>query len=237
MIARQATRHLGLDLGGTNLKWAIVERAGEAWRRLDAGRVPTVADEGPPGVVAQLAAVGRSAQAAWAPLASVGIGVPGLSDPVAGTTRFLVNLPGEWAGVPVAAPVAAALGVPAFLVNDARAFVAAELRLGAGRGVDSIIGFTLGTGVGGGIAIDGRVLQGHDGTAGEMGHQVIDADGPPCGCGNHGCLETFAGPTASPPCAERPPWRRPSRRPGPATGGRSTGWPRSAVAWASGSPT
>ena len=125
-------------------------------------------------------------------IASLGIGVPGLYDPVAGATRFLVNMPGDWAGRPVAAPVAAALGIPVRLINDARAFGLAELRLGAGRGASSMVGLTLGTGVGGVIAVDGRVVLGHDGTAGEVGHQTIDPDGPPCGCGDNGCLEAFA---------------------------------------------
>jgi glucokinase len=122
----------------------------------------------------------------------VGIGVPGLYDPVGGTTRFLVNLPDDWAGIPVAGPIGAALGLPATLINDARAFGVAELRLGAGRGASSMVGLTLGTGVGGVVAVDGHVLQGHDGTAGEIGHQTIEPDGPLCGCGNRGCLEAFA---------------------------------------------
>jgi glucokinase len=130
------------------------------------------------------------------PATSIGIGVPGLYDPAAGTARFLVNVPGPWAGQPIAGPVSAAAGLPAVLVNDARAFGLAELRLGAGRGAASMIGLTLGTGVGGVIAIDGRVLQGHDGTAGEIGHQTIDPDGPPCGCGNRGCLDRMAGADA-----------------------------------------
>jgi glucokinase len=92
----------------------------------------------------------------------------------------------------VGGPVADAVGLPTVLVNDARAFGLAELRLGAGRGASSMIGLTLGTGVGGVIAIDGRVHQGHDGTGGEIGHQTIDPDGPPCGCGNRGCVEAFA---------------------------------------------
>ena len=128
----------------------------------------------------------------WGPVESLGVGVPGLYDPQTGATRFLVNLPGPWAGHPVAAPLTDALGVPTHLINDARAFGLAELRLGAGRGASSMIGFTLGTGVGGVIAVDGRVLLGHDGTAGELGHQTIEPDGPSCGCGNHGCLEAFA---------------------------------------------
>ena len=94
--------------------------------------------------------------------------------------------------MPVAGPVGAALGLPTTLINDARAFGLAELRLGAARGADSMIGLTLGTGIGGVIAIDGRVHLGHDGTGGELGHQTLEPDGPPCGCGNRGCLEAFA---------------------------------------------
>ena len=142
--------------------------------------------------MARLATVGAEAIARCPGVSSVAIGVPGLYDPASGTTRFLVNLPGDWAGKPVAGPVGSALGLPASLINDARAFGLAELRLGAGRGATSMIGLTLGTGVGGVIAVDGRVHQGHDGTAGEIGHQTIDPDGPTCGCGNRGCLEAFA---------------------------------------------
>jgi glucokinase len=194
--AGPATRHLGLDLGATNLKWAMLEQAAGAWSTVDRGQAPTrlVADAAgvPASVVAQLGEVAASAIFACGPTASVGIGVPGLYDPATGSTRFLVNVPGPWAGQPVAGPVGEAVGLPAFLINDARAFGLAELRLGAGRGASSLIGLTLGTGIGGVVAIDGRILQGHDGTAGEIGHQTIDPDGPWCGCGNRGCLEAFA---------------------------------------------
>ena len=187
-----SSRHLGLDLGGTNIKWAVVERDGVDWRALDRDQVATPADAGPEAVIARLATIGGEAIGRWPGVISVGIGVPGLYDPAAGSTRFLVNIPGAWAGRPVAGPVGSALGLPAYLINDARAFGLAELRAGAGRGASSLIGLTLGTGVGGVIAIDGRVLQGHDGTAGEIGHQTIDPDGPWCHCGNRGCLEAFA---------------------------------------------
>jgi glucokinase len=186
------TIHLGIDLGVTNLKWAALEHDDAGWHTLDCGQVPTLAAEGPDAVVARIAAAAREALERWPAIASLGIGVPGLYDPADGSTRFLVNMPGDWSGRPVAAPVSAALGIPASLINDARAFGLAELRLGAGRGAGSIVGLTLGTGVGGVIAIDGRVHLGHDGTAGEVGHQTIDPDGPPCGCGNQGCLEAFA---------------------------------------------
>lgn len=186
------SQHLGIDLGVTNLKWAVVEHKGDDWRTLDRGQRPTLAAEGPDAVIGRLTEVGREAAARWPAIASIGIGVPGLYDPVLGSTRFLVNMPGAWAGRAVAPPVHAALGLPTCLINDARAFGLAELRLGAGRGAESLVGLTLGTGVGGVIAIDGRVHLGHDGTAGEVGHQTIDPDGPLCGCGNRGCVEAFA---------------------------------------------
>ena len=190
--ASLSSRHLGLDLGGTNIKWVVVERHAGDWRVLDRDQVATPAADGPDAVVQRLATVGAEAVRRSERVISVGIGIPGLYDPAAGTTRFLVNFPGAWAGKAVAGPVGAALALPAFLINDARAFGLAELRLGAGRGASSMIGLTLGTGVGGVIAVDGRVLQGHDGTAGEIGHQTIEPDGPWCNCGNRGCLEAFA---------------------------------------------
>lgn len=185
------TLHLGIDVGATNLKWAVVERSGGEWRTVDRGQGPTGSADGPPAVIGRLGAIALAARERWPAIDSIGIGVPGLYDPATGCTRFLVNVPGEWAGMPVAPPVEDAAGVPTSLINDARAFGLAELRLGAGRGAASLVGLTLGTGIGGVIAIDGRVHLGHDGTAGEVGHQTIDPDGPLCGCGNRGCLEAF----------------------------------------------
>jgi glucokinase len=196
MSQGDGTRHLGLDLGATNLKWAVVTHAEGTWTTVATGQVVTrvvaETDAVPASVVTQLGEVAAAAIAAWGPVLSVGIGVPGLYDPASGCTRFLVNVPGPWAGHPVAGPVGDAVGLPAFLINDARAFGLAELNLGAGRGAASMVGLTLGTGVGGVFAIDGRVHEGHDGTAGEIGHQTIDPDGPWCNCGNRGCLEAFA---------------------------------------------
>jgi glucokinase len=105
---------------------------------------------------------------------------------------MLPNLAGDWSGVPLGAHIAGALQRPAHLINDARAFGLAELRLGAGRGASTMIGLTLGTGVGGVVAVEGAVVQGHDGTAGELGHQVMEPDGRPCTCGGRGCLEAYA---------------------------------------------
>jgi glucokinase len=196
MTSEAGTRHLGMDLGATNIKWAVVGGDGGAWSTLARDQVRTRVGGDPATVpatvVAQLVEIAAAAAGAHGPIASIGVGVPGLYDPATGATRFLVNVPGPWAGHAVAGPVGDALGVPVALVNDARAFGLAELRLGAGRGAGSMVGLTLGTGVGGVIAIDGHVVQGHDGTAGEIGHQTIDPDGPWCGCGNRGCLEAFA---------------------------------------------
>lgn len=189
--ATTASRHLGLDLGGTNIKWVVVEHDAADWKVIDDGDVPTLGARGPDAVIERLAGVGAEAMNRNPGVCSCGIGVPGLYDPADGTTRFMTNLPGDWAGRPMAQVVGAALRVPTCLTNDARAFGLAELRLGAGRGASSMVGLTLGTGVGGVMAVDGRVHQGHDGTAGEFGHQTIDADGPWCGCGNRGCLEAF----------------------------------------------
>ena len=192
MAEAPATRHLGLDLGGTNIKVAVVEHRSGDWHALDHDQLQTDQDQGIAAVIARLTAAGRQQLARHPGIESVGIGIPGLYYPTRGATRFLVNFREDWDMIPIAPFVGRELGLPTHLVNDARAFGLAELRLGAGRGASSMVGLTLGTGIGGVLAIDGRIVQGHDGTAGELGHQTIDPDGPPCNCGNNGCLEAFA---------------------------------------------
>jgi glucokinase len=200
------TRHLGLDLGATNLKWVVVQHAAGAWTVIDDGQVRTDVAGGPPGIVAQLVALARETVERHGGrarddgggagdavgISSIGVGVPGLYDPAHGRAVFLTNLPGEWDHVPVAEPITAETGIPTALINDARAFGLAELRLGAGRGTRTMAGFTLGTGIGGVICVHGEVIQGRMGGAGELGHQTIDPDGPWCTCGNRGCLESYA---------------------------------------------
>lgn len=186
------SRHIGLDLGATNIKWAVLERTGEAWSVVDRGRISTQAEDGTDAVLRRLATLATDARSRIGAIASLGVGVPGLYDAVTGTTTFLPNLPPGWTDLPVAGPLEEWVGVPVFLINDARAFGLAELRLGAGRGCRTMAGLALGTGVGGVIVIDGRVHFGHDGTGGELGHQTLLPDGPPCTCGNRGCLEAFA---------------------------------------------
>lgn len=181
-------RQLGLDLGGTNVKWAILEDGCEL---VGSGTKPTHGERGPEEVVRRLGEIGQQAIAEAGPVDSVGIGVPGLYDRARGTARFMTNLPGDWAGVPVAGPVAEELGLPVDLINDARAFALAEATLGAGRGHGTVACYTLGTGIGGGVVVGGSLHEGLDGQAGELGHQTVDpsADAPLCGCGNRGCVE------------------------------------------------
>jgi|SRR5690348_16509998 glucokinase len=183
--------HLGLDLGGTNLKWAVVESGVQA-RVVKTGSVHTDVRDGERGVLRQMVGVASGVVGQHRGITSIGVGMPGVLDPAAGVTRFIPNIPGRWDGVPVTAEMTRATNMPVRLVNDARAFALAEHGLGAGRGVASMLGITLGTGVGGGLVLDGRLFLGHQGTAGEFGHQTIVPDGPLCGCGNRGCLEAVA---------------------------------------------
>jgi glucokinase len=193
------TRHLGLDLGGTNIKVAVLERAVDGVgppTNVATFQAPTEADGGPDHVVGRLIALGRQAIEQHGPIDTVGVGIPGLFDADLGTVVLLPNLPGAWPGHRVVAPISAALGLPVAIVNDARAFTLAEARLGAAAGCDTVICFVLGTGIGGGVVVNGQLLFGRHGRAAELGHQIILPGGPLCGCGNRGCLEAVA--TAAP---------------------------------------
>ena len=192
MESKARSRHLGLDLGASNVKWAVLELAGGEWSTLDRGQFPTSATDGADAVIERMADAAERARGDRPDLASVGVGVPGLFDAAGGVTTFLPNLPPDWERRPVAGPMRARLGLPVRLINDARAFGLAELRLGAGRGCDTMVGLALGTGVGGVVVVGGEVRFGHDGTGGEVGHQTLQPEGPPCTCGNTGCLEAIA---------------------------------------------
>jgi glucokinase len=143
-------------------------------------------------VVGRLAAAGARLVAGHGPVVAAGVGVPGLFDEASGRIVLLPNLPAAWTGQAFREPLAAGLGVPVALINDARAFTLAESRMGAAAGCPTVVCLTLGTGVGGGVVVDGRLRFGPSGRAGELGHQVIEVDGPRCGCGNRGCVEAFA---------------------------------------------
>ncbi|HEX7224126.1 MAG TPA: ROK family protein [Candidatus Limnocylindria bacterium] len=192
MVDERRSRHLGLDLGATNVKWAVLEQSGGGWSALDQGQFPTSAADGADAVIDRMSACAERARDAWPDLSTIGIGVPGLFDDAEGIATFVPNLPADWERRPLVSPMRDRLGIPVRLVNDARAFGLAELRLGAGRGCATMVGLALGTGVGGVVIVNGEVHFGHDGTGGELGHQTLHPDGPPCTCGNRGCLEAFA---------------------------------------------
>lgn len=181
--------HLGLDLGGTNIKIVIIERNGEG-TVVEKRTVPTGAQGGPDVVTANLVTAGLSALEDHA-VASVGLGVPGLFDRETGAIELFPNLPGPWKGYPLRTNVAEGIGRPIEMINDARAFTLAEGLMGSGKGCHTVACITLGTGVGGGIMIDGVLHTGAFGVAGELAHQTIVIDGPVCGCGNRGCVEAL----------------------------------------------
>lgn len=191
------SRLLGLDLGGTNIKAAFVEVIGGDVDDAEVTHTehgPTEASGGPERVEERLVEVARSAIAAAGPADSVGLGVPGLFDYSTGEIVFFTNLPGCWEGYPLRKRIAESLGLPVTLINDARAFTLAEGKLGAGRGCRTLACLTLGTGVGGGLIVDGRLHFGAFGVGGEIGHQTVDPDGATCGCGNPGCMEALTRP-------------------------------------------
>lgn len=189
-----ARRYLGLDLGGTNIKAAVVEisRPSEDPQVVSTALHETFAERGPDAVTERLIEVGRATINEFGPVAAAGLGVPGIFQTDTGRIVLFPNLPGPWAGHALRDPVGAALGVPTTLINDARAFVLAEGTIGAGRGHQTLVGLTLGTGIGGGIMIDGQIHLGAFGTGGEIAHQIIMPGGPLCGCGNRGCVEALA---------------------------------------------
>lgn len=198
MTEEAPTRHLlGLDLGGTNIKAAVlaVREHEDAPSIVHTQQGATEADGGPEHVADRIVEIGEQAitQVGFQPH-SIGVGVPGLFDYAEGSIMFFTNLPGPWEGFPLRTRVAEGLGTSTTLINDARAFTLAEGTIGAGRGCRTLACLTLGTGVGGGLMIDGKLHFGAFGTAGEIGHQTIDPDGPSCGCGNPGCMEALTRP-------------------------------------------
>ena len=179
-----------VDLGGTKIAAAIAVSDGTI---LAEDRTPTNSHEGSGAVLARIAALvdGLAGRVGASPIA-LGMGVPGLADVAAGVTQFLPNLPSQWRGVPVGETLSQALGCPVFLLNDARMATLGEFTYGLGRSVDTMVFLTIGTGIGGGVVVDGKLRLGPLGAAGEMGHQILQREGPLCGCGNRGCLEALA---------------------------------------------
>jgi glucokinase len=183
--------YAGVDLGGTTVACALADGEGQVVCERE---IPTQSHQGPQAVLRRIAETVEtlSAEAGRRPVA-VGMGVPGLVDIHTGVTRFFPNLPTQWRGVPAGPSLSERLGCRVQLLNDVRTATLGELTFGHGRsGRVTMAFFALGTGIGGGVAIEGRLRLGPLGAAGELGHQTIVPDGSRCGCGNRGCLETLA---------------------------------------------
>jgi glucokinase len=186
---------MGIDLGGTFVKTAIVSQDKEIIAK--ASR-PTNAENGPDAVIQTMADSARdlmqSAGVDPAQVCAVGMGCPGPLNWQTGIVYETPNMPG-WIDIPLAAKMQAQLGIPAYLENDANAACYGEYWLGAGQGAQTMAVLTLGTGVGGGIVVFGKLLRGLDGTAAELGHLIVHRDGRTCGCDAKGCLEAYASVT------------------------------------------
>jgi glucokinase len=186
----------GIDLGGTKIQAVVVDDGSTV---LGQARHPTPTSGGPEDVAAAMAATLREAATAAglepSELVGVGVGSPGAVDADAGTVAQARNLPGWDDAFPLAAVLHEVLGTRVALGNDVQVATVAEVALGAGRDVRSLLGVFWGTGVGGGIVLDGLPWLGR-GAAGEIGHMVVKRGGARCPCGRRGCLEAYAGRAA-----------------------------------------
>lgn len=216
---------LGIDLGGTAIKSGLVDDAGQV---LFYETLPTNASGGADAVLDALTDACRR-QLARAAVAAVGIGMPGTVDEARGVLVRAANLP--LADYPLTQALSRRLGIPAYLGNDANCALYGEIYAGAGRESDNFLLVTVGTGIGGGIRIGGKIHLGMEGRAGEFGHMIVAMDGRPCRCGRVGCWEQYASATAlcrmTREAAAAPP-RKPSgrrRRPPPRESAAPAGCP------------
>ncbi|MBI1871496.1 MAG: ROK family protein [Chlamydiae bacterium] len=184
---------LGIDMGGTNLRFGLVDEEGKLkW----SSRFPTEA--GSPkeeifGVMKKGIDQGlQEAKVKSYRVKAIGVGVPGCVDFKTGLIYTLVNIPG-WENTPLASKIKEVFNLPVFVDNDVNVMALGELFFGAARGARNVICITLGTGVGGGVIVEGNLYRGSSMTAGEVGHIVLEKDGAQCNCGNRGCLERYIG--------------------------------------------
>jgi len=181
---------VGIDIGGTNIVAGTVAEDGS--EVLGLVSEPTLAEQGAEGVLSRIMKLARASMAAarGKEIAGLGIGSPGPLDTTTGVVLLTPNL--GWVNFPLRDRVAGALGMPATLDNDANCAIFGEWWRGAARGASHVVGLTIGTGIGGGIVLAGRVYRGKSDIAGEIGHMTIDLNGRRCKCGNYGCLEAYA---------------------------------------------
>lgn len=190
-LNKNANYVIGVDLGGTNVRAAVVDRSGKI---VGEGRTDSKAMEGLSVTVVQTVQAIRMAVADssihMSDVAGVGMGVPGSHKSEEGIVVWSPNFR-DWNGVQLLAPIVEEVGVPAFMGNDANVAALGEYAFGAGQHAKIMVMFTLGTGIGSGLVINGRNYLGVTETAPEMGHHIILADGPRCSCGRYGCVESL----------------------------------------------
>ena len=185
---------LGIDIGGTNLVVGSVAEDGSALLALESE--PTHAEAGQSDVLDRLITLAQRAiertrrEVRGAEIIGVGVGAPGPLDTKSGIVLLTPNL--GWVNLPLRQIIHERLGLPAALDNDANCAILGEWWMGAARGTKNAIGITIGTGIGGGIIVDGKLYHGASDCAGEIGHTTIDTEGRRCKCGNYGCLEAYA---------------------------------------------
>ena len=187
----EQSRVIGVDVGGTKIRAAVVTREGSVGPRVECPSTHTSQDA----LLAELDSMVEELRRGDPGVRALGLGVPSRIDQRAGRAIKSVNIPLE--GVDLRDRMRERHGLPVDVDNDANAAAIAEWRVGAARGARYVVMLTLGTGVGGGLILDGKPYRGATGSGAELGHLVLDPDGPPCGCGGHGHLESFAaGPAA-----------------------------------------
>ena len=190
-----STLVVGVDLGGTKILAAVIDAN---YQILGRAKRPTPAESGGPAILAGvIAAIDQALAEAGrhrAEILAIGIGSPGPLDPVTGVIPFSANLNvRNW---PLGPDLSAAMNRPVLLQNDVRIGAYGEYCLGAGRGHRNVLAAFVGTGVGGCLILDGQVVEGATGNAGEIGHIIVKPGGPKCGCGRRGCLEALSSRTA-----------------------------------------
>lgn len=187
--------YLGVDLGGTNARYGLVAEDGRIIRQ---GRFAVRSERGPEPILEQLTGCLQAIQEGLFEderPRGLAMGVAGQVLPDRGVLLFSPNLPG-WTNIPLGDRLSRALGLPVRVENDANLYALGEWLAGAGRGLDNLLLVTLGTGVGGGLILNGRLWNGAYGTAAEVGHMQVEPEGLLCACGARGCLETIASATA-----------------------------------------
>ncbi|MCR4707976.1 MAG: ROK family protein [Clostridiales bacterium] len=188
-------KFIGVDVGGTSVKAGVVDDSGQI---LSKGSTPTLAERSYEWVIRDIAdlcfRVAKRAEVQMEEIEAIGVGVPGICDMKTGVIPFCTNL--GWHEVPFVAELQKHIQKPVYVDNDATVAGLAESIAGVSAGTSSSVFITLGTGVGGGIIINGRPYSGAHGVGSEIGHMILKMDGEPCTCGNYGCFERYASATA-----------------------------------------